>query len=173
MLRAADELAKEGFVPTRDTYFMTTCCEETSGNGADTISKALLDRGIRFALTLDEGGMILTEPMAGAKGQYAMVGVGEKGYVDLKFTARSTGGHASTPSKNTPLVRLGKFMAAAEKKNRRPAGSRSIPRLPVPRSYLTANRSGPPRKFLPGPKPDITGSGSKSQGMRRSGGKWN
>lgn len=35
----------------------------------------------------------------------------------MKFTARSTGGHASTPGKNTPLVRLGRFMAEVEDKN--------------------------------------------------------
>ena len=55
MLQAADELAREGFVPARDVYFMSTCCEETTGAGADTISKALLERGIRFAMVLDEG----------------------------------------------------------------------------------------------------------------------
>ena len=59
--------------------------------------------------------MILEEPMAGARGAFAMVGLGEKGCADLKFIARSSGGHASTPGKNTPLVRLGKFMAAVEK----------------------------------------------------------
>lgn len=114
MLCAADELCRGGFVPPRDVYFMSTCCEETTGNGANTISQALLDRGMRFAMVLDEGGMILDEPVAGAHDRFAMVGVGEKGYTDLKFTARSTGGHASTPPKNSPLVRLGKFMAAAE-----------------------------------------------------------
>lgn len=117
MLQAADELAREGFTPARDIYFMSTCCEETTGAGADTISKALLERGVRLAMVLDEGGMIVEEPIGGAKGRFAMIGVGEKGYADLKFTARSSGGHASTPGKNTPLVRLGKFMAAAEKKS--------------------------------------------------------
>ena len=34
---------------------------------------------------------------------------------DVKFTARSNGGHASAPKKNTPLVRLGRFMAEVEK----------------------------------------------------------
>lgn len=42
-------------------------------------------------------------------------GVLEKGYGDLKFIARGKGGHASAPGKNTPLVRLGKFMADVEK----------------------------------------------------------
>ena len=115
MLRAADELAESGFVPTRDIYFVSTCNEECSGEGADRISRTLAERGIRFYFVLDEGGMLLQEPIDGAKGTYAMVGVGEKGCADLKFVARSSGGHASTPGKNTPLVRLGKFMAEAEK----------------------------------------------------------
>ena len=116
MLQAGDELAREGFIPPRDIYFMSTCCEETTGAGANKISRTLLERGIRFELVLDEGGMIVDEPMSGAKGRFAMIGVGEKGYADLKFIARSKGGHASTPGKNTPLVRLGKFMAAVEKR---------------------------------------------------------
>ena len=117
MLQAADELAAEGYVPARDIYFLSTCTEECDGVGAETISHALQERGIRFDMVLDEGGMILDEPIGGAKGAYAMVGIGEKGCVDLKFIACSEGGHASTPGKNTPLVRLGKFMAAVEKKN--------------------------------------------------------
>ena len=117
MLQAADELAAEGFTPTRDVYFISSCNEETSGAGSDAISSALVERGIRFFMVLDEGGMIINEPIGGAKGSYAMIGVGEKGCADLKFIARSAGGHASTPPKDTPLVRLGKFMAAVEKNN--------------------------------------------------------
>lgn len=115
MLQAAEELAAEGYVPERDTYFVSACTEETDGSGADTISKELQRRGIRFSMVLDEGGMILEEPIGGAKGTFAMVGLGEKGSADLKFIARSAGGHASTPGKDTPLVRLGKFMAEVEK----------------------------------------------------------
>ncbi len=117
MLQAADELAKEGYTPKRDVYFVSTCMEEYDGSGAATISQVLFDRGLRFELVLDEGGMILDEPLAGVKGAYAMIGVGEKGCADLKFIARSEGGHASMPGKDTPLVRLGKFMAAVEKQN--------------------------------------------------------
>lgn len=116
MLQAADELAKEEYMPNRDFYFMSTCNEECSGVGAENISRALRNRGLHFYMVLDEGGMIVEEPMAGVKGAFAMIGVGEKGIADLKFVARSAGGHASKPEKNTPLVRLGKFMAAVERK---------------------------------------------------------
>ncbi len=116
MLSAADELASEGFRPAVDVYFVSTCTEECDGSGADKISSLLAERGIRCSLVLDEGGMIVEEPIGGAKGKFAMIGVGEKGCVDLKFIAHSRGGHASTPGRSTPLVRLGKFMAAVEKK---------------------------------------------------------
>ena len=150
MLQAADELASEGFIPARDVYFLSTCCEETTGSGADTVSSVLLERGIRFAMVLDEGGMILDEPMSGAKGRYAMVGVGEKGYTDLKFTARSNGGHASTPGKNTPLVRLGKFMAAAEKKQ--VFKVRMSPTVRATLVSLSTSMSGPLKFVLGHPK---------------------
>lgn len=116
MLQAGNELVKSGFTPKRDVYFVSTCTEETDGSGAEAVSHALFKRGLRFHMVLDEGGMIVTEPIAGAKGAFAVVGVGEKGCVDLKFVARSEGGHASTPARNSPLVRLGKFMSAVERK---------------------------------------------------------
>lgn len=115
MFQAAEELIKDGFTPKRDTYFVTTCTEEVGGEDGDAMSRALQARNMEFHMILDEGGMILYDPIGGADGTFAMIGVGEKGYLDLKFTAKSNGGHASAPGKNTPLVRLGKFMAEAEK----------------------------------------------------------
>ena len=115
MLAAADALAAEGFCPPRDIYFVSSCNEETDGKGADTISQWCRDKGIRFEMVFDEGGDVVMHPMAGVNGTFAMIGVGEKCTVDLKFTARSDGGHASTPGKNTPLVRLGRFMAYVDR----------------------------------------------------------
>ncbi len=117
MLQAADELAAEGFVPSRGVWFCSTCTEETNGAGAREIAEWFGENAIRFEAAFDEGGMILNDPIDGVHGAFAMIGVGEKGCADLKFTARSGGGHASTPGKNTPLVRLGKFMAEVERRN--------------------------------------------------------
>lgn len=115
MMTAVEELIGEGFVPECDVYLASSCTEEISGEGAPLTAAYLKEQGVKLALLLDEGGMIIKEPVAGVKGTYGMVGVLEKGYADLRFTARGSGGHASTPGKNTPLVRLGKFMAAAER----------------------------------------------------------
>ena len=115
LLTAAEELIAEGFVPECDVYLASSCTEEWSGEGAPSTVKYLKEQGVKLGLVLDEGGMILEKPVGGVNGTYSMVGVLEKGYGDLKFTARSNGGHASAPKKNTPLVRLGKFMVEVEK----------------------------------------------------------
>lgn len=115
MLQAADELAAEGFVPPRDIWFESGCDEEVHGRGAAAISRWLQENGVRFEMVFDEGGDVVRDPIAGAKGRFAMIGVGEKSVVNLKFTARSDGGHASAPGKNTPLARLGKFMAYVDR----------------------------------------------------------
>ena len=117
MLTAVEELIAEGFVPQCDVYLASSCTEEWSGEGAPETVKYLKAQGVKLAYLMDEGGMILEEPVGGVKGTYGMVGVLEKGYGDVKFIAKGKGGHASAPKKNTPLVRLGKFMADVEKKN--------------------------------------------------------
>ncbi len=111
---ALEELIASGYTPKGDVYIATSCTEEIAGDGAPATVRYLKEQGVKPSLVLDEGGMILEAPIAGAKGFYAMVGVVEKGYADVKFTARSSGGHASAPGKNTPLVRLGRFMAEVE-----------------------------------------------------------
>ena len=114
---SVEELIKDGFVPENDVYIASSCTEEWGGDGAPATVQYLKDNNIKIKLLLDEGGMIIEEPVGGVKGTYAMVGIVEKGYGDVVFTARSNGGHASAPGKNTPLVRLGKFMVDVEKKN--------------------------------------------------------
>lgn len=117
MLQAAEELIEKGFVPKQDVYFESACNEEIDGRGCNDISNALKDRGIKFKYSLDEGGMILNEPIDGAKATYAMIGCAERGRAELRFIAKSSGGHASTPGKDTPLVRLGKMMAYMDDHN--------------------------------------------------------
>ena len=117
MLTAVEEMIAEGFAPKCDVYLASSCTEEWSGEGAPLTVEYLKAQGVKLAYLMDEGGMILEEPVGGVKGTYGMVGVLEKGYGDVKFIAKGKGGHASAPKSNTPLVRLGKFMAAVEKKN--------------------------------------------------------
>ena len=117
MLTAVEEMIADGFEPECDVYVASSCTEEWSGEGAPLTVQYLKEQGVKLAYLMDEGGMIIEEPVGGVKGTYGMVGVLEKGYGDVKFMAKGKGGHASAPTKNTPLVRLGKFMTEVEKKS--------------------------------------------------------
>lgn len=113
--QATEELLAEGYVPPTDVYLASSCTEEWAGDGAPKIVNELKRRGIELFMLCDEGGGIITEPIGGIHGNFAMVGVFEKGKADVKFTAGSTGGHASAPSKNTPIARLAAFVTDVEK----------------------------------------------------------
>ncbi|MBR6332525.1 MAG: M20/M25/M40 family metallo-hydrolase [Dehalococcoidales bacterium] len=114
MMRAVDDFIAEGHVPESDLYIVTTCDEEIAGSGAKLIAKYLKDSGFELRFVLDEGGKIVTDLMPGLAGRYAMLGVTEKRICDVRFTARGAGGHASVPSKNTPLARLASFVSEVE-----------------------------------------------------------
>lgn len=115
ILTSVEELIRDGYEPECDIYIASSCTEEWSGDGAPQTVEYLQKNGVHLKLLLDEGGMIVEDPVGGVHGIYAMVGTVEKGYGDIKFTAHSKGGHSSAPPKDTPLVRLGKFMADVEK----------------------------------------------------------
>ncbi len=117
IFEAAEALAKEDFKPDRDIYIFASDSEEIMGSGALRAVQYLRSSGITPALVVDEGGFIQNEPMPGLTGLYAMVGVAEKGYGEVKLTAISRGGHASLPQKNTPLVRLGQLMVYMDNHN--------------------------------------------------------
>ena len=111
---AVEQLLAEGFTPPTDVYLASSCTEEWAGDGAPKLVKELQRRGVELFLLCDEGGGIISEPIGGIPGNFAMVGVFEKGKADVKFTAKSTGGHASAPGKHTPIARLAAFVHEVE-----------------------------------------------------------
>ena len=113
--QACEELLREGYVPEQDVYLSSSCTEEFAGPGGGKLVDELRRRGVKPFLVCDEGGAIISEPIGGIPGNFAMVGVFEKGKADVKFTARSTGGHASAPTANTPIARLSAFVTDVEK----------------------------------------------------------
>lgn len=112
--QAVEELLAQGYVPENDVYLSSSCTEEWAGDGCPKLVAELERRGVRPWLVCDEGGGIITEPVGGIPGNFAMVGVFEKGKADVKLTARSQGGHASAPVKHSPAARLADFIHEAE-----------------------------------------------------------
>ena len=115
ILTSLEELLEEGYEFGRSIYVESACNEETTQAGANEIADVLKKRGVRFDFTMDEGGMISRDPTGISDGEYAMVALGEKDCIDLRFVARSCGGHSSTPDKHNPLSRLAKFIVDVEK----------------------------------------------------------
>ncbi len=115
VFQTVEELLAEGFVPAQDVYISASNTEEIGGDGCPKLVAEMKRRGIRPYIVNDEGGSIVTEPMAGFKGNFAMVGVLEKGQGNLVVSARSNGGHSSYPPKNSPIARLSKFVCSIEK----------------------------------------------------------
>ena len=115
-LQAVEELLEEGFTPPCDVYLSYSINEETGGDGAAAAVRHLKEKGITLALVIDEGGAVIDPPVAGMDRSYAVIGITEKGYMDLKITARGKGGHSSTPPRNTPAARLFAFANEIERK---------------------------------------------------------
>ena len=115
-LQAVEELLAESFTPKCDVYLEYSINEETGGAGAYNAMAYLRDRGIRLTLVMDEGGAVIDKAVDGMDRPYAVIGVTEKGYMDVKITARGKGGHSSTPPRNTPAARLFAFANEIEKK---------------------------------------------------------
>ena len=112
---AVEELLAEGYVPEQDVYLSASNTEEIGGDGCPKLVRELENRGVKPFLVNDEGGSVVTEPMAGIKGNFAMIGVLEKGQGNLQIAARSGGGHSSYPPKNSPIVRLSKFICELDR----------------------------------------------------------
>ncbi|MBQ6427849.1 MAG: M20/M25/M40 family metallo-hydrolase [Oscillospiraceae bacterium] len=112
--QAVEELLSEGYVPPQDVYLSSSCTEEWSGDGCPKLVEELKRRSVAPWLVCDEGGAIITDPIGGIKGNFAMIGVFEKGKADVDFVARSNGGHASTPKRGSPIAKLAAFVHYAE-----------------------------------------------------------
>ncbi len=115
--QAAEELLEQAYVPPQDVYLSSSCTEEWAGPGCQKLVDELKRRGVRPWLVCDEGGGIITDPIAGIPGNFAMMGVFEKGKADVKFTARSGGGHASAPPAHSPIPRLAAFVDRVEQRS--------------------------------------------------------
>ena len=123
--QAVEELLAAGYVPENDVYLSSSCTEEWSGDGCPKLVNELKRRGVRPWLVCDEGGGVITDPMGGIKGNFAMLGVFEKGRANVRFTAASGGGHASTPPAHSPIARLAAVVTEVETK---PVFRRKMPK---------------------------------------------
>ena len=113
-LFSADTLIFNGFVPENDVYFAFSGNEEISGNGAVRIVDYFEEKGIVPAMVLDEGGAVVENVFPGVKKPCALIGIAEKGMINVQYKVNSNGGHASAPKPRTPIVTLAKAVCKVE-----------------------------------------------------------
>ena len=105
-LFAADHLIVEGFIPEHDIYFAYSGGEEVNGEGAVRIVEYFEQKGITPAYVLDEGGAVVENVFPGVKAPCGLIGIAEKGMMNVEYSVKSGGGHASAPKPGAPIDRL-------------------------------------------------------------------
>jgi len=148
ILEAAEFLLAHGFNPRRTFYFAFGHDEEIGGrNGAFQIAALLRRRNIELEYVLDEGGNILDGIIPDARPPVALIGIAEKGYVNLELTVEMPGGHASTPPDHTAIGVLSSAIAKLEDSPFPARLSEPIrqmfafigPEMPWPKQFVLAN----------------------------------
>ena len=109
---AANYLIAKGFQPENDIYFAFSGGEEVNGKGAPNIVQYFIDHHIQPALVVDEGGAVVENVFPGVKQPCGLIGIAEKGMMNVQYRTVSAGGHASAPKPHTPVG----VLAAACKK---------------------------------------------------------
>lgn len=100
---AANFLIGQGFQPEHDIFFAFSGGEEINGPGARNIVKYFQEQGIVPALVVDEGGAVVQDVFPGVKKPCGLIGIAEKGMINVRYRSASTGGHASAPKPHTPV----------------------------------------------------------------------
>lgn len=114
VLFAANTLIEQEFIPEKDIYFAFSGGEEVNGNGAVNIVNYFKENGITPSLVVDEGGAVVENVFPGVSKPCAMVGIAEKGMLNLTFSVKSNGGHASSPKPHTPIGILSRACCKVE-----------------------------------------------------------
>lgn len=109
---AANYLIGKGFQPEHDIYFAFSGGEEVNGKGAPNIVQYFIDHNIQPALVVDEGGAVVENVFPGVTKPCGVIGIAEKGMMNVQYRTVSNGGHASAPKPHTPVG----VLAAACKK---------------------------------------------------------
>ncbi|KAG0709231.1 hypothetical protein DFH29DRAFT_887125 [Suillus ampliporus] len=112
-LLAIDSLLEKGFSPARTLVLAYGFDEESKGiEGAGHLAQYLeaMYGQDSFALLLDEGDLYMD--MGGVV--FATPSTSEKGYLDVKITLSTLGGHSSVPPSHTSIGLLSRFITAVE-----------------------------------------------------------
>ncbi len=115
LMESVERLLNESFAPSRTIYLAFGHDEEVGGkNGARQIAEYLKNKGIKAAMTLDEGGFLTEGMVPGIDKPVAMVNLAEKGFASFRLIVETTGGHSSQPPRENTIGMLAKAIVDLE-----------------------------------------------------------
>ncbi|MBL4633101.1 MAG: M20 family peptidase [Kofleriaceae bacterium] len=115
ILEAIEQLLRQGFTPTRTIYLAFGHDEELGGHeGAAAIAEILSARNVRAEATIDEGLVITQGILDGIDQPLALIGVAEKGMMNVELRTHGQGGHSSMPPAETAVGILSKAIVAIQ-----------------------------------------------------------
>lgn len=114
IMESIESLISEGFVPQHDIYMAFSGQEEINGTTCADMVTWFEKQGIHPAMVLDEGGAVVENVFPGVKEECAVIGIAEKGMLNIELHAKSRGGHASTPPPHTIVGELAQAVVNIE-----------------------------------------------------------
>lgn len=112
---AVESLLSQGFSPPHDVYLSFGCDEEVRGSTAPAAVDELRRRGVTPWLVLDEGGAVVDDVLPGLRAPTALVGLAEKGLLDVELRTSDSSGHASMPPRGGAVARLARAITRLDR----------------------------------------------------------
>jgi len=139
ILEAMEKLLEGGYTPRRTIYIAFGHDEEIGGHhGAAKIAELLNSRQIKLDYILDEGLCITEGLVPKILKPVALVGIAEKGCLNIEFNVDSEGGHPMLPPKQTAI---GILISAISKLDKNPLPARMG--VPVRKMFETLSPEMP------------------------------
>jgi carboxypeptidase PM20D1 len=148
ILEATTQLISENIQPKRTIYIYLGDDEEVGGPTAKKAAAWFQAQKIKLSYIIDEGGAILDKMVPGINQPICLIGIGQKGALNLELSVSGQSGHAAQPPRSTPIDILGSAVAKV-KKNEMPIHADSLvfplfcrlaPYMPFAQRLIMANQ---------------------------------
>lgn len=116
IFEALDFLLQQDWKNNVDLYLAFSGDEEITGPSCPAIVKWFQEQNIKIDFVLDEGGAIVENVFPGVTKSTALIGIAEKGFLNLKCSIKSNGGHSSIPPRHTTCGEIAKACYNIERK---------------------------------------------------------